>query len=118
VGQLLGKFFSEKHFPLPSDSGNALVDPFAANIENFRTEEFRSGFQNILRSAELVSSHKLTYRELWGAVVTSVVGSEIDPQRWLHDNQPPAEVGKARLKAFMMLASCRAHQSSVLRALV
>lgn len=111
VGQLLGKFFSEEHFPLPSDSGNALVDPFAANVENFRTEEFRSGFQNILRSAELVSSHKLTYRELWGAVVTSVVGFENDPQMWLHENQPPVEMGKAKLKAFMMLASCRAHQS-------
>lgn len=111
VGQLLGKFFSGEHFPLPSDSGENLIDPFAANVENFRTEEFRSGFQNILRSAELVSSHKLTYRELWGAVVTSIIGFEQEPQKWLHENQPPAEVGKARLEKFMMLASCRAHQS-------
>ena len=111
VGQLLTKFFSENHFPPPSPVESSLIDPFTANLENFRIEEFRSGFQNILRAAELVSSQKLTYRELWGAVVSSVIGFENEPLRWLRDNQPPAEMGRERLDAMMRLASCRAHQS-------
>jgi len=111
VGQLLSKFFSEAHFPLPSHSDNSWVDPFSSNVENFRNEDFRSGFQNILRASELVSSHKLTYREIWGAVVSSVIGFENEPQKWLIDNQPPEDFGRAKLDAMMKLASCRAHQS-------
>ena len=111
VGQLLAKFFSEDHFSPPSEVESSLVDPFAANLENFRIEEFRSGFQNILRAAELVSSQKLTYRELWGAVVLSVIGFENEPIKWLNENQPPADIGREKLDAMMRLASCRAHQS-------
>lgn len=111
AGILLSEFFSEAHFPSPKPDEALLIDPFSANVENFRIEEFRAGFQNLLRASEIVSSQKLTYRELWGAIVSSIIGVEIDPINWLIENQPPAELGRNRLDKMMLLASCRAHQS-------
>ncbi len=116
VGGLLSRFFSNSHFPEPPNFDRELVDPFAANLENFRSEHFRQGFQNILRASELVSSHKLTYRELWGAISTALVGSNSELMQhglreWLVDNQPPMELGRDRLNALMVLANFRTHQT-------
>lgn len=116
VGGLLFKFFSESHFPAPPIAKEVLIDPFAANLENFRGEHFRQGFQNILRASELVSSHKLTYRELWGAISTAMIGSNSELmkhglQKWVVDNQPPEEAGRDRLNALVVLANFRTHQT-------
>lgn len=116
VGGLLSRFFSKSHFPDPSNLDEVLIDPFAANLENFRGEHFRQGFQNILRASELVSSHKLTYRELWGAISTAMIGSNSELMQhglreWLVDNQPPVELGRDRLNALMVLANFRTHQT-------
>ena len=111
VGLLLSKFFASEHFPDPESNSEIVADPFAANLENFRSESFRQGFQNILRAAELVNSQKLTYRELWGAVSAAMIGSKANPVSWLKANQPNPEVGIDRLQSFMALASCRSHQS-------
>lgn len=115
VGGLLSRFFSNSHFPPPSNVGE-LIDPFAANLENFRNEHFRQGFQNILRASELVSSHKLTYRELWGAISTAMIGSDSElmqhgVRNWLVEKQPPLEFGRDRLNALMKLANFRTHQT-------
>ena len=116
VGGLLSRFFSESHFPAPPIAEEVLIDPFAANLENFRGEHFRQGFQNILRASELVSSHKLTYRELWGAISTAMIGSNSELmkhglRKWLVHNQPPEEAGRDRLNALMVLANFRTHQT-------
>lgn len=116
VGGLLSKFFSGSHFLAPPIAEEVLIDPFAANLENFRGEHFRQGFQNILRASELVSSHKLTYRELWGAISTAMIGSNSELmnhgiRNWLVDNQPPEEAGRERLNALMVLANFRTHQT-------
>ncbi len=111
AGLLLSQFFDPFHFHEPEAQMKELVDPFAANLENFRHREFRRGFQNILRAAELVASQKLTYRELWGAISVAMVGTHPMPTEWLLDSQPVAEPGRQRLNGLMKLASCRTHQS-------
>jgi hypothetical protein len=111
AGLLLNQFFSPSHFNEPDVHLESLVDPFAANLENFRGSGFRQGFQNILRAAELVASHKLTYRELWGAISVAMIGTHAKPVEWLYENQPVSESGRQRLNDLMKLASCRTHQS-------
>ncbi len=111
AGILLNQFFSPSHFNEPVEQLENLVDPFAGNLENFRSSGFRQGFLNVLRAAELVASHKLTYRELWGAISVAMIGTHAKPVEWLYENQPILDSGRQRLNDLMKLASCRTHQS-------
>lgn len=66
---------------LEPESG--LIDPIAANVASLSAPAVRSGWLSILRGAEIVSGSRLSYRELWGAVVLSLVGdltSSVSPQ--------------------------------------
>ena len=114
-GGLLSKFFDNNHFPSPDNADDVGVNPIAANLENFRDSSFRHGFQNILRSAELVNSQKISYREMWGAIAIALLGngprSPEGVRRWLENNQPTLEDGRERLNGLLNLASHRTHQT-------
>ncbi len=63
----------------PSDG----LDPIAANIESLRNSHVRTGLLTILRAAEITSSQRFTFREVWGALARSLVGGltgEINPE--------------------------------------
>lgn len=67
---------------LPSD-----LDPIMANLQSLAKPVLQSGFLSILRAAEIASGQRLTYREIWGAIVRAIVGD-------LTDHYQPHELSK------------------------
>lgn len=59
----------------PDFADQSKFNPVIANIESLKSVTVRSGLLSILRAAEITSGQKFTYREMWGAVVRSIVGS-------------------------------------------
>jgi hypothetical protein len=57
----------------PSDQ-LGIIDPFSANASSLAAASTRAGVLSILRAAEIVSSQRMTYRELWGALSRCVIG--------------------------------------------
>jgi hypothetical protein len=95
-------------------------DPIRANLESLDQIRTQAGLLVFLRAAELASSRRFTYRELWGAYVRSVVGGlpekhspkqsrellkALDPQ----DVNDPYE----RFRLLARLATLRLHQAVV-----
>ena len=71
-----------------------LVDPFYANAESLKVESVRRGVASMLRAAEIVSSQRMTYREVWGALSRCVIGgahmhcNADQLQQFVVENQP------------------------------
>lgn len=100
---------------LPADG---LIDPIAANIETLCRPVPRANLISILRSAEIASTQRMTFRELWGAITRSIVGEltgriPADELRsFLQENQPdPAASAQAQFASHQRLAEYRYTQS-------
>lgn len=93
-------------------------NPVVANLQSLREPRVQQGLLSLLRAAEIASSQRFTYREVWGAVVRSIVGDlperisssslmptlrEILPNA----NQTPAKT----FLALQSLAACRFSQA-------
>ncbi|MDU0314404.1 hypothetical protein RKE38_11955 [Phycicoccus sp. M110.8] len=58
-------------------------DPLAANIASFQSVAVQRGFLTLLRSAEAVAGARMTFREVWGAIMRAMAGDlpqMTDPQ--------------------------------------
>jgi hypothetical protein len=103
-------------FPTP-EVRQVLLDPFEANLESLAKPKVRTGVCTILRGAEIASSKRLTYRELWGAISLLVLGDltdrypSADPQDWLGMHQPQGSDVLQHLEATAALAGLRFHQA-------
>lgn len=62
------------HFPADSATGASGFDPIQANLESLRSSTVRSGVLTILRSAEAVAGGRMTFREVWGAILRALAG--------------------------------------------
>ena len=74
AGRLLSAVIDYLDMPqsLYSEAG---TNPVVANILSLSNTQMRSGLLSILRSAEIYTGCRFTYREIWGAIVRSVVGN-------------------------------------------
>lgn len=72
AGTLLVKVlnFLGRPEPYAIDSSN----PILANLDDLSDLNFRRVWLTTMRGAEIASGQKLTFRELWGAIVRSIVG--------------------------------------------
>lgn len=50
------------------------LDPIAANVRSLSNPIIQKGLLSVLRAAEIASSQRFTYREIWGAITRSIVG--------------------------------------------
>ncbi len=50
------------------------VDPIEANVSSFESLAVQRGFLTLLRSAEAVSGSRMTFREVWGAILRALAG--------------------------------------------
>ncbi|MFC9934070.1 hypothetical protein [Glutamicibacter sp. NPDC127525] len=73
AGRLLSEVIDYLDMPhsLYSDAG---TNPVVANILTLSNAQMRSGLLSTLRSAEIYTGSRFTYREIWGAIVRSIVG--------------------------------------------
>ncbi|KSU65993.1 hypothetical protein [Arthrobacter sp. NIO-1057] len=55
-------------------STEAETNPVVANILTLSNAQMRNGLLAMLRSAEIYTGNRFTYREIWGAIVRSIVG--------------------------------------------
>lgn len=53
-------------------------NPFEANRSSLCIPEIQVGFCSLLRASEIVSTMRLTYRELWGGIVRALLGRATD----------------------------------------
>lgn len=93
------------------------LNPIAANLESLTKGGVRAGLVSIFRAAEIVSSQRMTYREVWGAIARSIVGGlpgEIERET-IHDfiaeNQPASGDPVKRFHQAQALASLRFTQA-------
>lgn len=116
AGKLLAALVEESGFERTECSGcrASASCPFLANARNLRDAEVRAGVLAILRSAEIASGHLLTYRELWSACATLVIGprraafASRHPCEWIAvqvDNLRPT--GQSRAEAISALSEHR-----------
>ena len=93
-----------------------LVDPVAANIQALSSPKLRNNLMSILRSAEIASTQRMTFRELWGAITRSVVGelpstiSSDELPSFIRESQPAGEAGE-RFASYQRLAELRYTQA-------
>lgn len=98
----------------PTSGG--LVDPLLANVECLKSSIVRSSLLTLARSAELASSSRMTYRELWGFIARALVGNA--PERlpkdrlghFILENQPQNTDALEDFQAIMRLSSLRLTQ--------
>lgn len=92
------------------------VDPLEANVISLRSARTRSSLLTIGRSAELSSSLRMTYRELWGFLVRALVGNA--PMRmdachlaeFIRVNQPEGVDSREDFRRLKRLSSLRVTQ--------
>ncbi len=98
-------------------SGSIAADPLMANLENLRKSEIRSSLCTVARAGELITSSRMTYREVWGFLVRSFVGNA--PQnmaasalrKHLQQLQPNGSSVLEDFNKIRSLANFRLHQS-------
>ncbi|MBM7766589.1 hypothetical protein [Glutamicibacter nicotianae] len=73
AGKLLSSVIDYLDMPHSLHS-EAKTNPVLANILTLSNTQMRSGLLEILRSAEIYTGSRFTYREIWGAFVRSIVG--------------------------------------------
>ncbi|TQJ50191.1 hypothetical protein [Phycicoccus sp. SLBN-51] len=95
-------------------------DPVRANVESLLDAEVATGVLTFLRSAEIAASKRLAYREIWGALVRSLIGwaPETVAPNGLRDLllrlQPdPNATGTSQWEALQRLASLRFSEALV-----
>lgn len=60
---------------LPSHLGlRTKLNPVAANLKSLSSPTVRAGLLATLRAAEIANGQRFSYREIWGAIVRSIVG--------------------------------------------
>ncbi|TFB84298.1 hypothetical protein E3O44_15815 [Cryobacterium algoricola] len=95
----------------------AFLNPFQANLDSLSSDAVLSGFLSVLRASEIVSSQRMTYREVWGALVRALVGdlpaqiAGADIENFLESSQPVQPRALARFAELRALAAFRYTQS-------
>lgn len=72
AGALLGAV--AQHLVNADKPGASEVDPIQANISSFESFAVQAGFLTLLRSAEAVAGVRMTFREVWGAILRAMAG--------------------------------------------
>jgi len=96
----------------------AATNPVIANILTLNNEQMRSGMLATLRSAEIYTGSRFTYREIWGAIVRAVVGylpdttlpEDVASAAVVHQNLASTSPSK-RFEALMAASDCRISNS-------
>lgn len=94
------------------------VDPIEANVSSFESLAVQRGFLTLLRSAEAVSGARMTFREVWGAILRALAGDlpqDTDPEA-LTSLFPPLDPDLSAIARFSELqarARLRASQAIV-----
>ena len=115
AGQVLAKFVRD--FPKPDSETDK--DPFQANLKSLQSEKVRGRILTAIRLAEIASSTRMTYRELWGTISILLIGNtvnnpsdkEVNPLKWLKEKNLEALEGKEKFLEMLSLASIRLHQA-------
>lgn len=115
AGQVLAQFVRD--FPEPDSETNK--DPFQANLKSLQSEKVRTGILTSIRLAEIASSKRMTYRELWGTISILLIGNtinnpsdkEVNPLKWLKEKNLETLEGKEKFLEMLSLASIRLHQA-------
>ena len=115
AGQVLAQFVRD--FPEPDSETNK--DPFQANLKSLQSEKVRTGILTSIRLAEIASSKRMTYRELWGTISILLIGNtinnpsdkEVNPLKWLKEKNLETLEGKEKFREMLSLASIRLHQA-------
>jgi hypothetical protein len=63
------------------------LSPERANIENLLEPTSRSNLLTTLRAAEIASSRRFTYRDVWGAFGVAILGREASNPQSLHEEE-------------------------------
>ena len=100
-----------------ANSGDVdLVDPVAANIQALSSPRLRDNLMSVLRGAEIASTQRMTFRELWGAITRTIVGelpstisSEALPS-FLQKSQPEGDTSE-QFASYQHLAGLRYTQA-------
>lgn len=94
------------------------MDPISANLFSLAIPEVQSGFLSIMRAAEIASSQRFTYREVWGTIARAILGNLTDehhPENLSSDlnaQLPPKDAGALKtFQAMQTLADRRFSQA-------
>ena len=104
-------------FPDTTSLGPPEWNPIEANRLSLSVPEIASSVCSVMRAAEIVSSKHFTYRELWGGIVRSLLGSATDrtsPKEfasWCESMQGPAGNNLESFRAIQRLAELRFSQA-------
>ena len=97
AGQLLEKVI---------DQGNVLLDPdfeplnsISSNLVSLKQDSFFCGILSSLRNAELITSQHISFRELWTAIATVIIGNG-------ESRQSIEGLTEFRLKPFDWISQC------------
>ena len=112
AGALFGSFF--QNFPIPENS----LHPFAANVTNLKNPEIQRGVLTLMRSAEIMTNRRFSYRDIWGLIATGVLGqNEVRgshrPSSWAPQPISERDSIAEQINSIQLNGSMRFHQALV-----
>lgn len=88
------------------------IDPLAANLKSLESSSIQASILTLARAAELATSTRMTYRELWGFIARAIVGCAPEQlargelAAFIRDNQPEG-TSISRFEALRRLSALR-----------
>lgn len=116
-GALLGSVVAELASHGDGREDAQFLNPFVANELSLSQSVVRAGVLSVLRSAEIITGQRLTFRELWGAAVRLLVGNapdhvqSDDAQSYVASLQPQSTDSVKRFREVRELAELRFSQA-------
>lgn len=75
---LFGKVVEFVSNPLALEKTDRLINPVEANIASLQSRRVRAGILTVVRSSEITSGQRMTFREVWGTVTRCILGDAPD----------------------------------------
>lgn len=94
-----------------------VCNPLSSNLKNLSNEKIVRSLSTVMRSGEIATGHRFTYREVWGAIARCVLGdlsrtnASSELELALRQMQPKSGNPAARFRDFQRLGDLRFHQS-------
>ncbi len=94
-----------------------VCNPISSNLKNLADEKIVRSLSTVMRSGEIATGHRFTYREVWGAIARCVLGdlsrtnASSELELTLRQMQPNSSKPAARFREFQRLGDIRFHQS-------
>lgn len=105
AGQLLARVLQDLRPEVNNRDQSNWENPVIANLSSLASSRVRSGLLTVLRASEAVGGGRMSFREVWGAILRLLVGdlTESGSATLVHSSFPPLTTDLSPMERFEQL---------------